>query len=68
MTENYFSQFGISTQITNLQFFKNKIKSHNAFNNKIKVCAQMNENSFFSFLQSCRQTESQDKKKPTHYY
>jgi hypothetical protein len=64
MAENYFSQFGISTQITNLQFLKNKIKSRNAFNNKSKVCAQMNENSFFSFWQSCRQTESQDKKNP----
>jgi hypothetical protein len=55
MNENYFSQFGISRQIT---------KSHNAFNNKSKVCAQMNENSFFRFWQSCRQTESQDKKNP----
>jgi hypothetical protein len=60
MNENYFSQFGISTQITNLEIFKEKIKSHNAFNNKSKVRAQMNENSFFSFWQSCRQTESQD--------
>jgi hypothetical protein len=45
-----------------------KIKPHNAFNNKSKIRAQMNENSFFSFWQPCRQTEGQDKKKPTHYY
>jgi hypothetical protein len=31
MNENYFSQFGISRQITNLEILKNKIKSHNAF-------------------------------------
>jgi hypothetical protein len=30
---------------------------------KASLCT-MNENSFFSFWQSCRQTESQDKKNP----